>query len=299
MYAIISGMDRFLAMRVFQTVAEAGSLVKAGHKLGLSAPAVTRSLAALEKHLGCRLLNRTTRALSLTEAGARYLEDCRRILHELEEAEEWLRGEQGAPQGLLTMTAPVMFGQLFVMPVVRDFLDTYPRVEARVSLLDRVVSLQEEGLDLALRIGELPDSSLIAASVGKVRRVICASPDYLARHGEPRQPSELTAHRLIDVGAQVSWRFLSTTVRVRPQLQVNSNQATLDAAVAGWGITRNLSYQVAAEVSAGRLRILLPEFEQAPWPIHVVHHQGRGGSLKLRLFLDYLVTRLRQHEALR
>lgn len=288
-------MDRLFGMRVFVMVAEAGSLAAAGQKLGLSPPAVTRSLASLEKHLGCRLLHRTTRSLSLTEAGARYLEDCRRILAEVEEAEEWLRGEQSAPQGGVSLTAPVMFGQLYVMPVVRDFLDLYPRVEARVALLDRVVNLLDEGHDMAVRIGHLPDSSLLAARVGEVRRVLCASPDYLERHGAPLTPADLSRHKVIATSAAASWRFRSGTVRVRPRLVVNSNQATLDAALAGWGITSQLSYQVASAVRAGRLRVLLVEHERDPWPIHVVHHQGRRTSVKVRLLLDELVRRLREH----
>lgn len=288
-------MDRFLGMRVFVMVAEAGSLAAAGQKLGLSPPAVTRSLASLEKHLGCRLLHRTTRSLSLTEAGARYLEDCRRILAEVEEAEEWLRGEQSAPQGGLSLTAPVMFGQLYVLPVVRDFLDLYPRVEARVALLDRVVNLLDEGHDMAVRIGPLPDSSLLAARVGEVRRVVCASPEYIARHGVPLTPADLGRHQVIATDAGRTWRFRSGTVRVRPRLVVNSNQATLDAALAGWGITSHLSYQVASSVRSGRLRLLLVEHEREPWPIHVVHHQGRRASVKVRLLLDELVRRLREH----
>ncbi len=292
-------MDRFLAMRVFVTVAESGSLAGAAQKLDLSAPAVTRSLAALEKHLGTRLMHRTTRSLSLTEAGARYLEDCRRILHEVEETEEWMRGEQGAPQGMIGLTAPVLFGQSFVLPIVRDFLDLYPRVEARVMLLDRVVSLPEEGHDLAVRIGKLPDSALFATPVGTVRRVLVASPEYLARHGSPREPAEVSQHRLIGTfGQQSRWTFRTTSVRLRPRLNVNSVQASLDAALAGWGVARHLSYQVAESVQAGRLVLLLPEHERDPWPIHVLHHEARRKSLKVRLLLDSLTAGLRRHPAL-
>lgn len=290
-------MDRFLAMRVFVTVAESGSLARAAQRLELSAPAVTRSLAALEKHLGCRLMHRTTRRLSLTEAGGRYLEDCRRLLHELEEIEEWMRGEQSAPQGQVSLTAPVLFGQLFVVPILRDFLDLYPRVDARVMLLDRIVSLPEEGHDLAVRIGELPDSALFASAAGSVRRVICAAPGYLERHGVPREPADLRDHRLIGtMGQQSRWQFRSTSVRVRPRLLVNSNQASVDAALAGWGVARHLSYQVDEPVRAGRLQILLAEHEREPWPIHVLHQGAR--SVKVRLLLDYLTAGLRQHPAL-
>ena len=226
-------MDRFQAMSVFVAIADAGSLTRAGAALGLSPPAVTRSLAALESHVGLPLFHRTTRALRLTEAGARYLEDCRRILSEVREAEESLAGSATVPRGTVTLTAPVLFGQLHVMPLLREFLDLYPQVRASALLLDRVVSLVEGGIDIGVRLGELPDSSLYAVPVGQVRGVVCASPDCLRHHGRPARPADLRGHRLIFNEAG-RWSFSSGKLpRVEPILMVNSNAAALDAAVAG------------------------------------------------------------------
>lgn len=293
-------MDKLHALAIFVAVAENQSLVRAAERLELSAPAVTRALAALEKSLGCRLLERTTRRVRLTEQGARYFEDCRRILSDLREAEEWLSGDQAAPRGVLALTAPVMFGQLFVMPVVRDYLDAYPAMQARAALLDRVVNLLEEGHDVALRIGELPDSGLIALKVGEVRRVVCASPEYLERQGVPQNPADLTEHRLVrsESASGRSWRFEGFSLRTAA-LTVNTNQAALDAAVAGWGMARLLSYQVAAPLAEGKLRLVLRDYEPPAWPIHVLHHPGPRLAPKVRLFVDLLAARLRQHPALR
>lgn len=286
-------MDRLAGMGVFVAVADAGSLTKAAQRLGLSAPAVTRSLAALELRLGARLFHRTTRSLRLTEQGQRYLEDCRRILAEVEEAEDALRGEHSAPQGTLHLTAPVLFGELFVMPAVRDFLDDYPGVKARVLLLDRIVNLVDEGLDLGVRLGQLADSPLMATTVGQVRVVVCASPSYLAISGRPQTPEDLEHHKVIATEREGSrWRFRDRTAQVQPRLVVNSNQAAIEAAVAGWGVTRLLSYQVAEAVASGALEIVMENHEREPWPVHVVSHAGRM-SLKVRLFQEFLVTRLR------
>ena len=293
-------MDRFQAMSVFVAVADAGSLTGAAQTLGLSPPAVTRSLAALESHVGLRLFHRTTRALRLTEAGASYLQDCRRILGEVEEAEETLRGVESAARGPVSVTAPVLFGQLHVMPALRDFLDRHPKVQARVLLLDRVVSLVEEGIDVGIRLGELPDSSLYAMPVGQVRRVVCASPEYLRRHGRPTEPSELRSHRLIFQEASRGWRFSGGMVgRLDPALTVNSNQAALDAAAAGWGVARLVSYQVASLVEQGRLELLLEEHELPAWPVHLVYQEGRRMPARVRLLLDFLRERLRESPALR
>ena len=277
-------MDRFVAMSLFVAVAEQGSLAKAGELLGLSAPAVTRALAQLEQRLGVRLLHRTTRRVRLSEAGERYLDDCRRILSEVREAEDWLRGAQTAPQGVLHVTAPVLFGQLYVMPVVRDYLDQHPGVQAQVALLDRIVNLLEEGHDVAVRIGPLADSSLRAVKVGEVRRLYCASPEYLQRYGHPKTLSDLKKHR------QIGGRSA--------QLVVNTNQAALDAALAGWGIVRLLSYQVAEPIKNGRLQTLLADHSPEAWPIHILHQEGRRVSLKVQLFIELLASRLRANPAL-
>lgn len=292
-------MNKFQAMEIFVAVAEARSLVRAAEQLDLSAPAVTRTLSALEASLGARLLERTTRKVRLTEAGARYLDDCQRILQELREAEAWLSGAQAIPQGTIAVTTPVLFGQLFVMPVVCEFLDEYPQVQARVALLDRVVNLLEEGHDVALRIGELADSGLIALKVGEVRRVVCASPAYLQRYGVPRVPQDLSGHRLIrsDSASGRNWNFEGVSLRDAP-LVVNTNQAALDATLAGWGMARLLSYQVAGPVGEGKLRVVLCEYEPAPWPVHILHHPGPRLSPKIRLFVDLLASRLRAHPAL-
>jgi len=283
-------MDRFLAMSLFVAVAEQGSLVKASEQLGLSAPAVTRALAQLETRLGVRLLHRTTRRLRLSEAGERYLEDCRRILGELREAEEWLSGSQTAAQGWLHVTAPVLFGQLFVMPVVSDYLETHPRVRAQVALLDRVVNLLEEGHDVAVRIGALADSSLRAAQVGEVRQIYCAAPEYLSRFGAPKKLAELKNHRLISTQTSLG--------KAPVQLVVNTNQAALDAALAGWGVVRLLSYQVAGAIESGRLLPVLREEAAEVWPVHVLHQEGRRVSLKVQSFFDLLVSRLRANPAI-
>lgn len=292
-------MDRFQAMSVFVAVADAGSLTGAAQTLGLSPPAVTRSLAALESQVGLRLFHRTTRALRLTEAGAGYLEDCRRILGEVREAEEALAGSGTVPRGTVTLTAPVLFGQLHVMPLLREFLDLYPEVRARALLLDRVVSLVEEGIDIGVRLGELPDSALYALRVGQVRRVVCASPEYLAQHGRPAQPADLKKHRLIFNEPARGWRFSGGTVGgVEPALTVNSNAAAVDAAASGWGVARLVSYQVASLVGDGRLEVLLEEHELPAWPVHLVTQEGRRMPARVRLLLEMLCERLRANPAL-
>jgi DNA-binding transcriptional LysR family regulator len=277
-------------MSLFVAVAEQGNLARGGEQLGLSPPAVTRALAQLEAQLGVRLLHRTTRRLRLSAAGERYLDDCRRILSELRESEDWLRGEQTAAQGRLRVTAPVLFGQLYVMPVVREYLEQQPLVQAEVMLLDRVVNLLEEGLDVAVRLGPLADSSLRAVPVGQVRRLYCAAPEYLKRHGTPRDLADLKKHRLIANQASMG--------KAPVRFQVNTNQAALEAALAGWGVVRLLSYQVAEWLSQGRLLVILEEETPPPWPIHVLHQEGRRVSMKVQMFVDLLASRLRADPAL-
>jgi DNA-binding transcriptional LysR family regulator len=286
--------DRFHGMALFVAVVDSGSMSAAAERLQLSPPAVSRALAALEERLGTRLLQRTTRRLHLTDAGTRYLEDCRRILADLQEAEDALSSEQNAPQGYLSLTAPVLFGQLYVQPVLLYFLDLYPAVQARALLVDRVVDLVEEGLDLAVRLGPLGDSSLIARPVGGTRRVVCAAPAYLEQRGCPRHPAELAQHRLVTSGG-AEWEFRDHSLKVRPTLAVTSNLAAIDAAVSGWGITCIPSYQVAQIIESGRLQVLLEEFEPEPWPIHVLHQPRRNLSLKVRLLAEMLIERLRAH----
>jgi len=298
-------MDRFHLMNVFVAVAEEQGFAGGARRLGLSPPAVTRAVAALEDRLGVKLLTRTTRHVRATDAGARYLESARRILAEADEADEAAAGAHATPRGQLAVTAPVLFGNLFVMPGIVDFLKRHPDVSVSALFLDRVVNLLEEGLDVGVRIGELPDSSMRAIPVGFVRRVVCASPRYVKRHGEPRRPGDLAQHTIIaasPVTPTIEWRFgtgrPSVTTKVRPRLTVTSNDAAVHAALLGFGVTRLLSYQVAAHVAAGRLQRVLAAFEPPPLPIHVMHLEGRQASAKVRGFVDLLVDRLRAEAAL-
>lgn len=296
-------MDKVGSMRVFIAVAEAQGFAPAARQLGMSPPAVTRAIAALEERIGTRLLHRTTRIVRLTEAGARFLADARRILAEIDEAEAAAAGDHARPRGLLTVTAPVMFGRMHVAPVVSEFLSLYPEVSVRLLLLDRVTDLLEEGIDLAVRIAHLPDSSLNAAKVGGVRRVTCAAPAYLERRGEPQHPSDLPQHDTIGFwaqGAEAEWVFGpdAKPFRIRPpaRMVVNAADVAIAAALAGHGITRVLSYQIAEPLRQGRLRLVLQAYERPPIPIHLVHAEGRRVSARLRAFLDFATDRLRRLE---
>jgi len=298
-------MDRFQEMHIFATVAQEQGFSSAARRLGLSAASVTRAVAALELRIGTQLLVRTTRSVHLSEAGQRYLEDCRRILAEVQEAEDSAAGSHAQPRGQLTVTAPILFGDLFVTPVMAAYLAQYPDVTINAVLVDRIVSMVEEGIDVAVRIGDLPDSSQHAIRVGDVRRVICGSPQYFARHGRPKHPQELAAAPVVATsatGQQRSWPFLDAgeaiTVRPEPRLIVTANQAAITAASLGLGLTRVLSYQVAAKVAAGELEIVLADFELPPLPIHLVYQGGRKAPARVRSFIDFAVTALRQHPAL-
>lgn len=298
-------MDRFYQMSVFVTVAETESFAGGARKLGMSPPAVTRAVAALEEELGVKLLNRTTRYVRATDAGQRYLEDARRILAEVQEADEVAAGINSEPRGHLTITAPVLFGKLFVMPSIVGFLERYPDVEVAALFLDRVVNMLEEGVDVGIRIGALPDSTMRAIRVGQVRRVLCASPDYLARRGIPQTPEDLLQHQLIaasSISPTVEWKFgdddSNKAVRIKPRLTVTSNDAAIAAAVQHAGITRLLSYQVASHLASGELKVVLSEFEPKPLPIHVVHREGRHGSAKIRAFVDFVAQALKANTSL-
>ncbi|MBE9609540.1 LysR family transcriptional regulator [Chitinilyticum piscinae] len=298
-------MDRFHQMTVYVAVAETESFAAAARKLALSPPAVTRAVAALEEDLGVKLLNRTTRYVRVTDAGQRYLDDARRILAELQEADEAAAGINAEPRGHLAITAPVLFGQLFVMPQVVRFLQRYPDVDVSALFLDRVVNMLEEGIDVGIRIGNLQDSSMRAIRVGQVRRVLCASPDYLAQHGIPATPDDLHHHQIVaasGVTPSVEWKFgegdNSKTIRIKPRLTVTSNDGAIAAVRNGAGITRLLSYQVAAHLQSGELKTVLGEFETAPIPIHIVHREGRHGSAKVRSFVDFMAQALKENGAL-
>lgn len=298
-------MDRFQEMQVFATVAQEQGFSAAARRLGMSAASVTRAVAALEKRIGTLLLTRTTRSVHLSEVGQRYLEDCRRILTEVQEAEDSAAGSHAQPRGQLTITAPVLFGDLFVTPVMVGYLSQFPEVSINALLVDRVVSMVEEGIDVAVRIGELPDSNQHAIRVGEVRRVICASPGFLNDHGRPRHPADLSAAPIIatsSIGQHRSWPFLDggepISVRPEPRLVVTANQAAITAASMGLGLTRVLSYQVASRVAAGELEIVLADFELPPLPIHVVYQGGRKAPVRVRSFVDFTVKVLREHPAL-
>lgn len=295
-------MDQIHLMKVFVAVGELESFAAAARRLAISPAAVTRAVSALEEQLGVKLLLRTTRSVRLTEAGGRYLEDTRHILASIVEANEAAAGINAAPKGDLAVTAPILFGKKFVMPCIVRYLQQYPEVDVSAFFLDRVVNLVEEGMDVAVRIGQLPDSGLKALRVGKMRRMLCASPEYLERHGTPRHPSELQKHEVIAAGTlspRTDWRFGAiddpTLIRMKPRLTVTSNDAAIAAASAGLGIARLLSYQVADEVAAGRLQVILAEYEEAPWPIHILHRESKYGSTKVRTFIDMLAEHLRSH----
>ena len=293
-------MDRLHEMEVFVAVADAGSFAKAGARLRISPPAVTRAVSSLEDRLGARLFNRTTRSLGFTEAGLRFLENARRLLAEIDEAERGALGEGAVPSGHLTLTASVTFGRWAVAPIVSEFLRAHPRVTASLMLVDRVVNLVEEGIDLAVRIGQLPDSTLVARRVGEVQRVLVASPDYLARHGEPRSPAHLKEHSTIALLGLVvnrEWRFddgaASAHVAVQPRFELNDAAAAIDAAEAGDGITVALSYMVAQRIADGRLAPVLGAYAPPAVPVQLVHPQSRLVAPKIRAFVDFAAPRLR------
>jgi DNA-binding transcriptional LysR family regulator len=294
-------MDRFEAMQIFVAVAEAEGFAPAARSLSLSPPVVTRAIASLEERVGARLFRRTTRVVKLTEAGARYLTDVRRILAELEAAEAQAQGLHDEPRGELRVTASMTFGRAFVAPIVVEYLKRYPAGSVRTYFVDGVVDLVEEGIDVAVRIAHLPDSTLTAARVGSVRRVLCASPAYLKARGIPSTPAELATHDgivLATSGSVQPWTFRvgSKNVSTMPKVRFVANTAdvAIAAALSGEGITRVLSYMVEPDVKAGRLRILLPKFGPASVPIHVVHAEGRNPPAKVRAFVDLAVERLRE-----
>jgi DNA-binding transcriptional LysR family regulator len=298
-------VDRLHLLTVFVAVAEEEGFAAGARRLELSAAAVTRAVAALEEHLGVRLFERSTRLVRLTEAGQRYLDDARRILQQLDEADEAAAGLNAAPRGRLAVTAPVLFGRMYVMPGIVEYLRRYPGTEVSAVFVDRVTNLLEEGLDVAVRIGELPDSSLRALPVGHVRRMILAAPAYLAAHGAPQHPSDLHGHTIIaNTSASVhpEWRFVQDGVvhahQVRPRLSVSTIDGSIEAARAGLGLVRLLSYQVAPFLAAGELVPVLEEFGTPPVPIHIVHRDGRIGSARIRAFIDLLADQLRADPAL-
>jgi DNA-binding transcriptional LysR family regulator len=296
-------IDRLDTMRVFVTALNEGSLARASQRLGRSPAAVTRAIAALESHVGTILLHRTPRRLQLTEAGERYVAVCRHVLAQLDEADLSATGEGRAPHGVLTVTAPVMFGTRILRPIVGEFLSKYPRVQVRYLLLNRMTNLVDEGIDVGLRIAALQDSALIALRIGEVRRVLCASPAYLARRRAPEKISDLAGHDCIAIEPTSSediWSFpplpgrkMARTVRIRPRLMVNADEAAVSAAVDGEGIVRILSYKIQQEVVDGKLVILLPDDQPPPVPVHLIASEHRLALTKVRAFMDFAGERLR------
>ncbi|SPB13833.1 LysR family transcriptional regulator [Caballeronia novacaledonica] len=297
-------MDRIDAMKVFIATLDEGSLAGAGRRLGRSPAAVSRAIAFLEAHTGTALLHRTTRTIKLSEAGERYAAACRRILIDLEEADLLIAHERAAPRGLLTITAPVAAGEDFLRPMLDDFIARFPAVSVRLQMLDRPVSLIDEGIDVALRIAHLSDSTLAAIPVGEVRRVVAASPRYLVRHPRIGQPADLAQHQIISMThfGLDSWSFPTSSgstipqvVQFTPRFIVNTVRAAVASAVDGHGLTRLFSYHVAKEVKDKTLQIVLPDSEHAPLPVHLLTPHGRLSVPKVRAFVDFATPRLRRH----
>lgn len=293
-------MDHFSEMRVFAAVADTHSLAAAARQLDQSAPTVTRAIAGLEQRLGVALLERSTRGVQLTAAGARYLIDCKRILQEVQEAEASAAGRHAAPAGILNVSTPLLFGQEVLTPILLAYLDAYPAVHIRGHFLDRFPNLQEEGIDVALLMGELPDSSLIAVRVGSIQRVVCATPAYLQRCGVPTHPDELHQHKLIVSTADSrshEWRFQQAgdvfSVPVTAPFTTSTNTSAMNACLLDGGLTRLMSYQVRDLVSAGRLIQVLTDFAPAPLPVHVVYREGRRAAARVRSFVEFTAQQLR------
>lgn len=298
-------MDRLHLMTVYVAVAEEESFAGAARRLGMSPPAVTRAIATLEDRLGVKLLNRTTRHVRATEAGERYLDDARRVIAAADEADEAAVGINAEPRGHMTITAPVLFGRMYVMPGIVEYLRQHPETTVSALFLDRVVNMLEEGVDVGIRIGELADSSYRALRVGHVRRVLCAAPAYLKKNGIPQTPQELKRHTVIvasSVSQNVEWRFMDQgepiAVRIKPRLTVSSNDGAIEAATMGLGITRLMSYQVAPLLASGKLKVVLSEFESPKVPIHIIHREGRHASAKMRAFIDLMADHLRAETSL-
>ena len=295
-------MDRLRAMQIFTAVAEAGSLSAASREMGVPLTTVSRRLAELEKHVGTPLMVRTTRQLALTDAGRDYLETCGSLLSELEAAEARLAGKEDTPSGELVLTAPVVFGRLHVLPVVLEYLRRYPGVSVKMMLADRVIDLVDESVDVGVRIGALPDSTMVARQAGTVRYVVCASPAYLQARGKPTTPRDLNKHDCIvfsglETGGR--WAFSgpkgSQRMRIHSRLSVNTAEAAVDAAIAGIGLARVLSYQVKNAVAEGKLRLVLEDFEGAGIPVNVLHRQGRLPQAKVKCFVTLACELLPAH----
>jgi DNA-binding transcriptional LysR family regulator len=293
-------MDRLESMAVLMAVMDAGSLSAAARKLGMPLPTVSRKLSELETHLKAQLLTRSTRRLTLTDTGRSYIAACRKILEDIEEAERAAAGEYSEPRGELVVTAPVVFGRLHVLPIINEFVKVYPEVSVRLALGDRIVNMLDDHVDLAVRIGTLPDSAFTTTSLGTTHRVLCASPSYLAERGTPDEPRDLAAHRCVSFelfAPSNEWHFRldgnDAIVPIKPRLIVSTAEAAIDAAIAGVGITCVLSYQAEPALRAGQLALLLRDYEPPPIPVSFLYPAFGRMPLKLRALLDYAAPRLR------
>jgi len=298
-------MDRLHLMTVFVAVVENEGFASAARKLRLSPPAVSRAVSELETRLGVKLLHRTTRHLQITDAGQRYYKDAKQIVALSEEADDAVRGRNAIPKGLVRITASVLFGRLYVMDGLISYLKNYPDMQVDALFVDRVVNMLEEAVDVAIRIGELQDSSYKAIKVGVIRRVLCASTPYLKEHGYPKKPEDLADHRIIlarGLSPSNELKFTdngkATSVRVNPFLTVSDNFSAEKAVLADMGISRFLSYQVADSLESGALKIILSEYEHPPVPVHVVHREGRYSSARTRSLIDWMVEHLRSQTSL-
>ncbi|MCJ8143934.1 LysR family transcriptional regulator [Ancylobacter sp. A5.8] len=297
-------MDRFEAMSVLLAVVEAGSLSAGARRLRAPLATVSRKVGDLEKHLGVRLILRTSRGIVLTEEGRSFVAASRRILEQLDAADRQAGGDYGDVRGGLHVTAPIAFGERHLLPIALDFIKEHPEINLRLTLADRQIRLDDEHIDVALRIGHLADSALIATRIGTVRRVICASPAYLARHGVPRQPDDLATHDGISFqgfAMAPEWRYrrdsAAFTVEPRPKLAVNTTEAAIQAALAGIGIARLLSYQVAEQLRSGALQEVLTELAPEPLPVNLIHAPAQPLARKVRSFIDWTAPRLRERMA--
>ncbi len=283
-------------MSILLTVVETGSLSAAGRRLNVPLATVSRKVSELEAHLGTRLFNRSSRQFTPTDAGLAYIASCRRILDDVEEAERVASGEFRTPKGDLNISAPIVFGRLHLLPVAVEFLRAFPEIDLKVIFTDKMIDLLEEHVDLALRIGALPDSGLFAVKLGTIRHIVCASPAYFAAHGIPRDLAELENHVCVAfqvLSAAGRWKFRTATVTPRARLVVNTAEAAIDAAIAGVGVTRVLSYQAETAIRSGALAVVLEDCEPPPLPVSLVHSGERLLPLKLRAFLDFATPRLK------
>lgn len=294
-------MDIFRLMKVFVCVADEGSFAAAARRLSISPPVITRSVASLEEYLGVKLLHRTTRYVRPTDAGLIYLEDARRILDDVDMAAAHVTGSGAVPKGTLSVTASVLFGRMAVLPTIEKYLSENPDVSVDALFLDRTVNLLEEGVDVAVRIGHLPDSSHRAIRVGNVREVVFAAKNYLDEYGRPESPQDLKNHSLVlsrPLSPVDSWRFYDQgkvqTMRIQPRLQISSNDAVLEAVLSGGGISRLLCYQIKPYLPSGDLEILLESYEPQPLPVHILHRETRS-TAKVRTFIDMLAADLRDY----